>query len=57
VSRPTLSATRNGQTITVDFTGRLQAASTIDGTFSEVATSSPATFQADGQMRFFRSVQ
>jgi hypothetical protein len=57
VDRPTLSVTRSGQTLTVNFTGRLQAASTIDGTFADVATTSPATFQADGQMRFFRSVQ
>jgi hypothetical protein len=57
VNRPTLSATRDGQSLSVSFTGRLQASPTIDGTFTDVATVSPATFSMDGQMRFFRSVQ
>jgi hypothetical protein len=55
--RPTLSVTRSGQTLTINFTGRLQASPTIDGTFTDVATSSPATIEADGEMRFFRAVQ
>ncbi|HEX7861436.1 MAG TPA: PA domain-containing protein [Verrucomicrobiae bacterium] len=57
VTRPTLSLSRDGGTLSVEFTGTLQASSDLAGEWNNVATSSPANFQADGQMRFFRAVQ
>jgi hypothetical protein len=58
VDRPTVSVSRTGETITVTFTGRLEASNEVDGEYSEVATTSPATFQVtEGQQRYFRSVQ
>lgn len=56
--RPEVSVGANGANVVVTFTGTLQSASTIDGTFQNVAgATSPYVVPAGTGNLFFRSVQ
>ena len=55
---PTISITSNGDgTVTVEFTGVLQAADSVTGPYADVAAESPLTIPADQAMQFARSRQ
>ena len=55
---PTISITRNDDgSVTVAFTGVLQAAATVDGPYADVAAESPLTLAPDEVMQFARSRQ
>jgi hypothetical protein len=55
---PTLSATRTATGLTITFSGRLQSADTVLGPWTDVAgATSPASIQATGPAKYFRSAQ
>jgi hypothetical protein len=57
VDRPTLTVSRAATGITLTFEGSLQAATTVDGEYTTIATTSPVTLPADLPFRFFRAVR
>jgi hypothetical protein len=57
VDRPTLSVSRGANGITLTFTGTLQAATTVDGDYQTIATTSPVTIPTDLPFRFFQAVR
>jgi hypothetical protein len=54
---PTLSIARSASGVTITFTGRLQSADTITGTWSDVPGSSPLAVTPTGAAKFYRSKQ
>ena len=55
---PTISITRNDDgTVTVEFVGVLQAATSVEGPYVDVAADSPLTLPAAEAMEFARSRQ
>jgi hypothetical protein len=57
VSAPTVSVARSAGGITLTFTGTLQNADTVTGTWNDVIGSSPLTVPTIGTMKFYRSKQ
>jgi hypothetical protein len=57
VELPTLVMSRNGANLTFQYTGRLEAANTINGPWTVIGqpAQSPVTVQTTGTARFFRS--
>jgi hypothetical protein len=54
---PTLSIARSASGVTITFTGSLQSADTITGTWSDVPGSSPLAVTPTGAAKFYRSKQ
>ena len=54
---PDISISRTGDQISINFDGTLEAADTVDGTYTEVATDSPYTVDPTAPMRFYRARQ
>lgn len=54
---PTLSISRSGGSITITFTGTLEGADKVTGTWSAVPGASPMTVTATGAAKFYRAKQ
>ncbi len=55
-AKPTISVLRNADgTVTVTFTGKLQAAPTVNGPWQDVDAESPLTIPADQAAQFGRA--
>lgn len=55
VQRPTLSFSRTGGNVVLTFTGELQAADTVNGTYGTVAGTSPLTVTPSDARKFYRT--
>jgi len=57
-AKPAISVTRNVDgTITVNFTGTLQSAPTVNGPWADVDGASPLTLTADQAQQYGRAVK
>ena len=54
---PTLSIAQTAGGITITFTGALQAADAVTGTWTDLPGTSPMTVAASGPMKFYRAKQ
>jgi hypothetical protein len=54
---PTLTVTKDQANIVITFEGTLQAADAVNGPYTDLAASSPATVTPSGTFKFYRAVR